>query len=267
MYASSERSHSGSSRGPALYFGYCRQTRRFRMMDLPDYMSNMQEGMSQFVSDTTSMVNDMARRYGMTMPGQTSGGGATHASRDCHCDDCHCECCVCDADVLVHARCSELRRIPVTFENDTRRERPVKLTLEKFVSAGGRDLGWKAELSETEFTLRGCGEHTVVVTVRVICEAFQRAKHAEALAERIREEKPLAAKAPKSELANEARQADEERHLASEWRDITLDRCEVGYGTLRAEGCIVRPIVLAIAVLPDDCDSYRRPCGCDCCCR
>ena len=59
--------------------------------------------------------------------------------RDCRGDcDCHCECCVCDADVLVHARCNETRRIPVTFENDTRREKPVKLTLEKLVSAGGR---------------------------------------------------------------------------------------------------------------------------------
>jgi hypothetical protein len=45
----------------------------------------------------------------------------------------------------------------------------------------------------------------------------------------------------------------------------SVDRCEVGYATLRADGCIVRPIVLAVAVLPDDCDAYRRPCSCGCC--
>ena len=77
--------------------------------------------------------------------------------------DCHCECCVCDADVLVHARCGEVRRIPVTFENDSRRERQVKLELEKFVTAGGRELKWAAQLSDTEFTLKPCDEHTIIV--------------------------------------------------------------------------------------------------------
>jgi hypothetical protein len=27
----------------------------------------------------------------------------------------------------------------------------------------------------------------------------------------------------------------------------------------------VRPVVIAVAVLPDDCDAYRRPCSCGCC--
>jgi hypothetical protein len=45
----------------------------------------------------------------------------------------------------------------------------------------------------------------------------------------------------------------------------SVDRCEVAYVTLRAEGCQIRPVVLAVAVLPDDCDAYRRPCACGCC--
>ena len=45
----------------------------------------------------------------------------------------------------------------------------------------------------------------------------------------------------------------------------SVDRCEVAYATLRAEGCSVRPVVLAVALLPDDCDDYRRPCSCGCC--
>jgi hypothetical protein len=137
---------------------------------------------------------------------------------------------VCDADVLVHARCNETRRIPVTFENDTRREKPVKLTLEKFVSAGGKDVGWNGQLSETEFTLKPCDEHTVIVTVQVKCDVG----------------------GGSTDKPNDARRG-------------TLDRCEVGYATLRAEGCLVRPVVIAVAVLPDDCDAYRRPCSCGCC--
>jgi hypothetical protein len=52
---------------------------------------------------------------------------------------------------------------------------------------------------------------------------------------------------------------------ATDTRLGSVDRCEVGYATIRAEGCLVRPIVLAVAVLPDDCDAYRRPCSCGCC--
>jgi hypothetical protein len=44
----------------------------------------------------------------------------------------------------------------------------------------------------------------------------------------------------------------------------SVDECEVGYAALRAEGCFVRPLSIAVAVLPDDCDAYRRPCG-GCC--
>jgi hypothetical protein len=79
------------------------------------------------------------------------------------------ECCVCDADVLVRAatRCGA----SVTFERHAPRK-PVKLTLEKFVSAGGKDVGWGGQLSETEFTLKPCDEHTVIVTVQVKCDSF-----------------------------------------------------------------------------------------------
>jgi hypothetical protein len=138
--------------------------------------------------------------------------------------------------VLVHARCNETRRIPVTFENDTRREKPVTLTLEKFVSAGGKEVGFGGQLSETTFTLGPCDEHTVIVTVQVKCDSFSGGT-----------QPPGSTDAP------------------SNVRRGTLDRCEVAYATLRAEGCLVRPVVLAVAVLPDDCDAYRRPCGCGCC--
>jgi hypothetical protein len=233
---------SRSDRGPEIYYGYCGRTRRYRMMDLPDYMSNMQQGMTRWMSDPVAMYQEISRGY--SMPGAVRPSGVrsrTEHEGDCGCGcrgncDCHCECCVCDADVLVHARCNETRRIPVTFENDTRREKPVTLTLEKFVTAGGKDVGWSGQLSESAFTLGPCDEHTVIVTVQVKCDTFSGGTQ------------------PPGTTDN-----------PNNVRGGTLDRCEVAYATLRAEGCLVRPVVLAVAVLPDDCDAYRRPCSCGCC--
>lgn len=234
-------SRSRSDRGPAIYLGYCGRTGRYRMMDLPEYLSSVQQGMSRLMTDATSAYQEIARGYYGPPRGR-----ARAAQTDCGCGgdcggDCHCECCVCDADVLVHARCGEVRRIPVTFENDTRREREVTLRLEKFVTAGGRDLGWDAQLSEQRFTLRGCDERTVIVSVQVRCE-------------------PLDRPDPQTPGTTPGVPAS-----APDTRVGSVDRCEVGYAAIRAEGCLVRPVVVAVAVLPDACDAYRRPCSCGCC--
>jgi hypothetical protein len=235
-------SRSRSDRGPAIYYGYCNRTGRYRMMDLPEYVSNVQHGMSRWMSEAQTMYQDVTRGY----YGRSQSGVRTRtqhdsgcACRDCRGDDCHCECCVCDADVLVHARCGELRRIPVTFENDTRRERQVKLELEKFMTAGGRELGWQTQLSETEFTLKSCDEHTVIVGVQIKCDGFGGG---------------TTDTKPNTPAAGAASRTGG-----------SVDRCEVAYARLRADGCLIRPAVIAVAVLPDDCDAYRRPCGCGCC--
>jgi hypothetical protein len=230
---------AGSSQGPALYYGYCTRTKTYRMMDLPEYVSNVQEAISQVMNRATSAYQGMYRNLSDMATGVAATGRPT--TRDCGCEDCSCECCVGDADVLAHARCGEVRRIPVTFENDTRRERPVRLELGKFMTSGGRDLGWTARLSETEFTLRACGEHTVTLAVQIRCET------------------------DKPQGSNEPGPAADP--IAAENRTFgSVDRCEVGYATIRAEGCLTRPLVVAIAVLPDHCDAYTHPCGCECCC-
>lgn len=249
-------------RGPAMYLGYCGRTNRYRMMDLPEYLTNMQEGVSRLLSDASAAYQEYTR--GASIPWAGRGGGMRarpgaglrgapgadarpRPERDCGCgcgyDDCHCDCCVEDADVLVHARCGETRRIPVTFENDTRRERAVTLQLERFATAGGRDLKWSAQLSETSFTLRACDEHTIAVAVQVRCQAF-------------RGDTPSPDTPGTTDNPNATNTPD---------RIGSVDRCEVAYATLRAEGCLVRPVVLAVAVLPDDCDAYRHPCSCGCC--
>jgi hypothetical protein len=242
MNASQDDFGTRSRRGPAVYFGYCGRTSRYRMMDLADFLSNVQQGMSRWMSDTTTIYQDFARGASAPAAGRAWDARA-HRTRECgcECDDCHCECCVCDADVLVHARCGEIRRIPVTFENDTRRERTVKLTLDPFATAGGRDLKWGVQISEPTFTLRACDEHTVTVAVQVTCEAFGGGTGGQD-----------ATTQPNIAATNESRVGQ-------------VDRCEVAYATLRADGCLIRPVVIAVAVLPDDCDAYRRPCGCGCC--
>jgi hypothetical protein len=234
-----------------MYYGYSQSEKQYRMMDLPDYMSSVQEGFSRLISDSTNAYQDMMRGYGGGASGTMTRGQRHGRTRDCGCDDCHCECCVCDADVLVHARCGELRRIPLTFENESRRDRPVTLELGKFLSSGGRDLNWGAQLSETQFTLRPCDEHTVTLLVAIRCDRDDKSGEGETRAE---------------EATGGVRSlAENVNAMVANQRFGSVDRCEVGYATIRAEGCLTRPIVVAVAVLPDDCDAYRHPCGCNCC--
>jgi hypothetical protein len=264
MHVSHDYPPSRADRGPSIYYGYCGRERRYRLMDLPDFVSNAQQGMSRMMSDAQTayqqlvqgLYGPMARQWDDATRSSWSPRRTDAHGSHCGCHehrDCHCECCVCDADVLVHARCGELRRIPVTFENDGRRERQVKLELEKFVTRGGKDVKWVTNLSEAEFTLKPCSEHTVILTVGVRCENADGETG---------DTKPPNANAPTATVAGTV---NADAVNATSDRFGSVDRCEVAYATLRAEGCSVRPAVIAVAVLPDDCDAYRRPCSCGCC--
>jgi hypothetical protein len=240
--------------------------------------------MSQMMTDAPSMMQRMWSGGGMATAGapwstRRDGGcgcgcGGTSRHGDgcgCGCGNrqdctCHCECCVCDADVLVHARCGELRRIPLTFENDTRRDKPVVLTLEKFVSSGGRDLGWAARLSETQFTLHPCDEHTVTLLVQIRCNGDKLSTPGTPSTPS--PQSPPSAPAPGENPNTPGAGTNIGSVNTGATRDDLfgmVDRCEVAYATIRAEGCLTRPIVVAVAVLPDDCDAFRSPCGCGCC--
>jgi hypothetical protein len=236
----SERSGRPYDLGAAeMFYGYCSRTQRFRMMDLEEFLNNVREGYERMWGGAEPAPGRWSPAWSEERPGW--GGRRWREGReDCRCHgkascDCHCECCVCDADVLVHARCSERRRISLTFENDTRREREVKLTLGAFSTSGGTDLGWRAELSTTELTLRACDSQTVLLDVQVNCGK-------------------LAPSGGPIELDSTERREPR-----------TVDHCVVGYSTVRAEGCLTRPVVVAVAVLPDDCYSHTAHCGCNCC--
>jgi hypothetical protein len=242
-----------------MFYGYCHDSKRMRMMDYPDYVKNLQTGYSNVYSNPASAMQPLSAamqpmvdaistmmRYPASSPAQTvpqSGHyhhehhhhhgcdcGCHHEEEHdcgCHEHDCSCSCCIRCADVIEYARCGETRRIPITFNNDTRRDRDVTLQMGNFATESGQDVGWQASLSTTKFKLGPCGETTVLLSVPVDC----------------------------SKLGT-----------SQEDRQPRVDSCKVVYATLRAEGCSVRPLVIAIAVLPDHCATHHACCSCSCCC-
>jgi hypothetical protein len=170
-----------------------------------------------------------------------------HHRHDCGCDerhhhdhDCHCSCCIGEADAVEFVRCGERRLIPLLFENDTRRERDVTLELGAFSTRGGQQLGWQASFSESAFKLPPCGRKTVMLDVAVECGQLIR--------------QPQQPGQPDNAAPNDVVN-----------RVPSVDECRVGYATVRAEGCLVRPLVVAVAVLPNDCGAHKAGCGCGCC--
>jgi len=54
--------------------------------------------------------------------------------------------------------------------------------------------------------------------------------------------------------------------ISREKQEPDVDDCVVAYADLRVQGCDIRPIRIAIAILPRDCEPYEIECGCECCC-
>jgi hypothetical protein len=235
-------SQSNPSQGPAWYYGYCHDTGQMRMMTYPDYVNNMQTGYTNLYNTIPSMMAQPSTAAGTQTAPTYSGRkqyGHSHEHHDCDCDhdcddDCGCECSchVRCADTVEYARCGEVRRIPITFENDTRRDRDVALTLGTFATSSGKEVGWQTSLSDTKFTLPACGHKTVILTVPVQCGSTD----------------PAGNTAP-TDVSTSSQ----------------VDSCKVAYATLRAEGCRVRPLVIAVAVVPDHCGAHHADCGCGCC--
>lgn len=151
--------------------------------------------------------------------------------RECKPDPCHCDCCVHDADLVVYARLGETRIVPIRIENERSRTRQVALELSGFTTSGGKEVPIQgAIVSRKEFELEACAHEDAVLGLQIRQE---------------RESK-----------ADEARRAAE---------SVDVDDCVVGYADLRIEGCNVRPVRVAVAILPRDCDAYEVHCACGCC--
>ncbi len=207
-------------------------------MDYTDYMNNVQTGYSNLYNNPASPMQSMVDAFSSMMQGAASPGAPAqqrhHRHHGCGCGcherDCSCSCCIRCADIVEYARCGEVRRIPITFDNDTRRERDVTLQIGNFATESGQDVGWQASLSTTQFKLPPCGETTVLLAVNVDC----------------------------SKIGVPSTQGDNRK-------SATIDSCKVAYATLRADGCTICPIVIAVAVLPEHCGAHHAGCGCGCC--
>jgi len=161
-------------------------------------------------------------------PGHYPGKQAHHDPCGCGCreDDCHCQCCIGKADLVVYAYPGERRLIPMVIENSIRREREVTLELSGFDNARKCAVTvFGSLMGEKTITLAPCSEHEVVVAIQ-IGEAN-----------------------PNSTTGTPGRVED----------------CCVQYADLRITGCDIRPVRIAVAVRPFDCDRYTIDCACGCC--
>jgi hypothetical protein len=158
-----------------------------------------------------------------------------HGCRPCREDSCECYCCVGDVDLVVYTRVGERRIVPISIENERRREREVTLELSDWATRGGRTGAVTTlELEPKEFTLPACGEQKVQLAIEA---------HGE---------------------SDAADQVGADRDVANrELHDV--DECLVVKADLRLVGCDHRAIRIAAAILPRDCEPFRVNCGCGCC--
>jgi len=156
--------------------------------------------------------------------------------RGCRRDDCDCRCCIGDVDLVVYARLGERRIVPITIENPRRREKQITLELSQWTTRSGRPTQVTATiLGPTSFTLQPCEEQQTVIAINVIGDLD----------------------------GDNPNNPDNPPGTPSRLRDV--DECEVVYADLRVVGCEVRPIRIALAILPRDCGAYEIDCGCGCC--
>ena len=157
-----------------------------------------------------------------------------YKKQDCGCNDhnnCNCQCCVADADLLIRARAGERRVVPITIENSYRREREIELEMSGWTTAHDKAVNVKSSvLSPIKFVLAPCEEHIIKIAAEIIV------------------------------------QRDSDNTTGENGRiDLDVDTCQVVYADLRIRGCDIRPIRIAVAILPCDCETYHADCQCTCC--
>ena len=226
------------TKGPEMFYGYCHDSRRMRMMDYPDYVSNLQQGYTNMYQSPTSALQQMVDMASAA----TATPEPRHKHHSCGCQeekDCSCDCCIRCADTVQYAYCGEIRKIPITFDNDSRRERQVNVQVSGFTTDGGQQLPWKAALSESQFTLTPCGEKTIMIGVSIDCGSTN----------------------PDGSNTN----PNTDTAVVVGRQGGTVDSCKVGYLKITADGCLIRPLIVAVAVLPDHCGAHKIGCLCGCC--
>ena len=141
--------------------------------------------------------------------------------------------------------------VPIEVANDTRKIREnVDVQVSDVRSAGGTVLAWPTVMRPAgPLTLEPCSTTRLELVVQVACGTEQ------------------GKGSPGQSDTGQSAPPDASAAMAAQREPGSdVDQCEVGYVTIRLGGCLVRPIVVAIAALPLACDSYRTGCSCSCCC-
>jgi hypothetical protein len=160
---------------------------------------------------------------------------------ECRTDRCHCECCIYDADLVVYARLGEKRVVPVRISNERTRERDIELELSDFTTSSGKPVPVDGAIQgQTKFKLASCERKDAALLVVTGVKGSIMT--------------PAAGQKPSSK--GDLQDVD----------DVDdVDDCVVAYADLRIQGCDVRPVRIAVALLPRDCDPYEVHCACGCC--
>ncbi len=243
---------------------------RSRRPDAYDMMRQMSEAYGPMMAGMNRMMGDMAASWtdmmqsamglrGSPYAGYRAKRGWRHAD-NCDCEDCRpcrpgsceCDCCIGDADLAIYTRLGERRLVPVMIENSRRREKTVKLELSGWTTRRGKPVEGltAAVLPQESFELGPCQSMEALIVVQYIGSTL-----AQADKEGASFEKTL------RDVAGAARGTEKNQRQALP----DVEECEVFYADLRVEGCEIRPIRLALAVLPRDCDAYEIHCRCGCC--
>ena len=207
-----------------------------------DYATEMADAFDSLV---TTMTDAPARTE---RPHRGRGRRPKSECGQCRSTPCHCDCCIYDADLVVYARYGERRVVPIRISNERTRIRHITLELSGFATSGGSPSPVTgAIVTPTEFDLDAYEREEVVVLVGVAGTTGT------GIVKDVTEIRDSLVEA----------EATESREYDVELPDV--DDCHVAYADLRVQGCDVRPIRLAVAVLPRDCDAHEVHCACGCC--
>lgn len=164
----------------------------------------------------------------------------------CGHERCDCYCCIGEADFVVYARVGETRVIPITIENERRREKDITVELSPWRMRGGGTAPVEGGVTPQSFKLPACGEKEVVIGVR------------------ISEPANAGNQTPANTDTQTGISATTDGRIGErELKDV--DGCLVATADLTLVGCDHRPLRIAVAILPRDCDPFRVTCGCGCC--
>ena len=148
--------------------------------------------------------------------------------RRCGHEPCECWCCIGDVDLAVYSRVGEQRVVPIVVENERRRDKQITLELSAWTTRGGKAAPVTTVLLDPmTFTLASCGEQKVTLVVKT------------------------------NDLTTGG--------TGTNTPAADVDDCVVATADLRLVGCDQRPLRIALAILPRDCDPFRVDCGCTCC--